>query len=546
MRLKVKLSCLLLFTGCGEISPQTTQAPQGIHFTDVSSNTGIQFRTTFGTQPATQILEVKGGGLALIDYDGDGDQDVFVPNGATMSAPNQGPGCRLFKNLGDWRFEDVTDSAGLDLERWGVGVAVADYDGDGYPDLYVACYGPNALLRNRGDGTFEDVTKIAGVAGQAWSIAPAFGDLDGDGDLDLFVSNYIEFDIDAPPPPSSFKGAPVFTGPMGLVPAADVLYENLGQGRFREITELSGIAQTPAAFGLGALILDFNADGHQDIFVGNDSDANRLFLGKGSLYFEEVGMHSGLAANLYGSNQSTMGIAIGDVDGNGFPDVFTSNFSNDTNTLHLNRDGKFFDDSTARYGLGMGAFPYVGWACGLFDFDHDGDEDLLLFNGHVYPNATCEVMDAEFKEPALLYERQARRFEPLQASDAGAWLGQAHCDRGAVFGDLDGDGDMDAVVLELNGPLRWLRNDTPAGKWLVVALQGVGLGSRIELITSSRVQTRWIYSGGSFASASEPIAHFGLPANSGPLSLRVTWPNGEVTELDSVQLNQRLLIKRAP
>ena len=516
----------------------------GIRFTDVTATSGIDFETTFGEEPATQILEVKGGGLALLDYDEDGDLDLFVPNGATMVHPEQGPGCRLFENLGQLRFRDVTRAAGLAFERWGAGVAVADYDRDGYDDLYVACYGRNALLRNGGDGTFEDVTEEAGVGGDAWSVAPAFGDLDGDGDLDLYVANYLEFDIEHPPAPSTFKQAPVFTGPRGLPATQDDLYENLGDGRFREVSEQAGCRAGPAGYGLGAVILDFDRDGKQDIYVGNDSTPNFLFRGQGGMRFEEVGLECGLAVNLYGSAQSTMGIAIADVSGNGYPDVFTSNFSNDTNTLHVNQEGRYYDDKSARYGLGMVAFPYVGWACGFYDFDHDGDEDLLVFNGHVYPNATCEAMDAEFDQRPLLFAREGDRFRLVEEQEAGAWLGEAHCDRGAVFGDLDGDGDVDVVVLELNGPLRVLRNDCDAPGWLIVELEPAAPGSRVEVSAGAWTQTRWIYSGGSFASASAQVAHFGLPRGCTEVEVLVTWPDGLQRRIPSVAADQRLVLGR--
>jgi len=515
-----------------------------MHFTDVSAASGIELVTTFGAEPATQILEVKGGGLALLDHDRDGDLDLFVPNGATMAHPEQGPGCRLFENLGQLRFRDATRDAGLAFERWGVGVAAADYDGDGYVDLYVACYGRNALLHNRGDGTFEEVTEEAGVGGDAWSVAPAFGDLDGDGDLDLYVANYLEFDVEHPPAPSTFKGAPVFTGPRGLTPTPDDLYENLGNGRFREVSEAAGCRAVPAGYGLGAVILDFDRDGRQDIFVGNDSTPNFLFLGRGGMRFEEVGLARGLAVNLYGSAQSTMGIAIADVSGNGYPDVFTSNFSNDTNTLHVNQEGRFFDDKSARYGLGMVAFPYVGWASGFYDFDHDADEDLVVFDGHVYPNATCEAMDAEFAQPPLLFAREGDRFRRVEAGEAGTWLAEAHCDRGAVFGDLDLDGDVDVVVLELNGPLRVLRNDRDAPGWLIVEPQAPALGSRIEVSAAGLTQTRWIHSGGGFASASAQVAHFGLPRGQRVVEVLVTWPDGVVRRVPSAAADQRLVVER--
>ncbi|MEZ6015568.1 MAG: CRTAC1 family protein [Planctomycetota bacterium] len=530
-------------------SGAATAAPR---FTDVTAESGLAFTTTFGAVPSTQILEVKGGGLALIDWDEDGDLDVFVPNGATLATPTRGPGCRLFENLGGLRFRDATEAAGLTFARWGVGAAVGDFDGDGHADLYVTCYGPNALLRNTGDGRFEEVAGAAGAAGDAWSVAAAFGDLDADGDLDLYVANYLEFDVAHPPPPSTFKGAPVFKGPRGLEPARDAVYENLGDGTFRDITEESGCGAVAPGFGLGVVILDFDGDGRQDIFVGNDSTPNFLFHNRGSAApggreptFEDVGMRSGVAVNSYGSPQATMGIALGDVNGDGLPDLFTSNFSNDSNTLHVSKPRGFFDDATSRYGVGMLATPYVGWATAFHDFDLDGDEDLVVFNGHVYPNATCVVMDAEYAEPALLFAREGARFRRVTADESGPWLAAAHCDRGAGFGDLDGDGDVDVVVVELNGPVRVLRNDSDAERWLSVALEPTALGSRVELTVDGARQTRWIHSGGSFASASAQVAYFGLPEGHGPLEVSVTWPDGARQALEGVAPAQHLTVRRA-
>jgi hypothetical protein len=545
-------AAVIVLASVGASAPraQPSDAP-AIHFTDVTAECGIDMTWTSGEVPSKEILEVKGGGIALIDYDEDGDLDVFVPNGATMASPDKGPGCRLYENLGGLRFRDATADAGLTFDRWGIGVAVGDYDADGHDDLYVTCYGRNALLRNLGDGRFEEVTDAAGVGGDEWSAAAAFGDLDADGDLDLYVANYLDFDIANPPAYSTFKNAPVFTGPRGLPPTHDRLYENLGDGTFRDISESSGCRAVAPAFGLGTVILDFDADGRQDIYVGNDSTPNFLFLNRGGLHFDEVGLQTGLATNIDGSEQSTMGIAIGDVSGNGFPDIFTTNFSNDSNTIHINKEGAFFDDETRRYGLGMLSFPYVGWAAGLYDFDHDADEDILLFNGHVYPNASPETMDSTYDEPPLLFACEGRRFVPVDAATAGTWLDEGHCDRGAAFGDLDRDGDIDVVVVELNGPIRVLRNDAPSNThWLTVALQPAPgastLGSRIQLIGADLTQTRWIYSGGSFASASAQEAHFGLGTGEDKASLVVTWPDGHEQRIDDVSPNQHLVVRREP
>ena len=518
-------------------------AARGIAFVDATADSGIAFTTTSGEMPSTQIVEVKGGGVALIDSDEDGDLDVFVPNGATMEEPERGPGCRLFENLGELRFRDATAAAGLDFRRWGIGVAVGDSDSDGHDDLYVTSFGPNALLRGTGDGRFDDVTDASRAScGKVWSAAAAFADLDLDGDLDLYVATYLKFDLAHPPPISEFKGAPVFTGPIGLEPEPDFLLENLGDGTFRDVSDESGCRSTQPSFGLGAVILDFDADGRQDIYVGNDSLDNCLLVNLGGMRFRDDGLRSGIALNVDGAAQSTMGIAVADVNASGRPSVFTTNFSNDTNTLHVNRGGGFFDDLTRRYGLGMVSFPYVGWACGFYDLEHDGDEDLLLFNGHVYPNATLERMDSEYAQAPLLYERAGEPF--VHVARPSPCLLEKHRDRGAAFGDLDADGDVDVVVAELNGPLRVLRNEANAPGWLIVELEPVSLGSRIELDAGGARQTRWIYSGGSFVSASAQYAHFGVPGGRRTVALVVTWPDGTQQRLDGVAVDQHLIVRR--
>jgi hypothetical protein len=527
-------------------------AVPALHFTDQTARSGIDVVLTSGRSPATQILEVKGGGLALIDYDNDGDLDLFLPNGAYLDATAKGPGARLYENDGHMRFTDVTARSGIDFHGWGMGVAVGDVDGNGFDDLYVAAYGPDVLLLNDGNKRFTDATARAGLGDARWSTTAAFGDMDNDGDLDLYVANYVEFDPAHPPPARTFFGVPVFGGPMGMTAAPDVLYENVGGGRFRDVSQASGIAAAKPSYGLGVVILDFDGDGRQDVFVGNDSMPSFLWINQGQGRFMEQGLAAGLALNGDGEPQATMGIAIGDVNDDGRPDVFTTNFANDTNTLRVSVPGQAaWEDRTRQYNLAAVSRPFLGWATAFCDFDHDGDEDLVVFNGHVYPTATPETMDSTFRQTPLLFERTGARFERVDAARAGAWLAETHVDRSAAFGDLDGDGDVDMVVGELNGPVRVIENDGAGAHHLVVELAdrrpGVGnrhgLGSRVVLRQGAATQTRWIFSGGSFQAASAAYAHFGLPT-ADPVRLEVTWSDGVRQAVGDVGVDRRMVVDR--
>ncbi len=553
MKLAVVVVPALFVAGCAD--PADAPPPSSVsalHFTDVTAESGLAMTLTSGADPARQILEVKGGGLALIDVDGDGDLDVFVPNGATLESPDRGPGARLFVNAGGLRFRDATQEFGITYRGWGMGVAVADVDADGFDDIAITAFGPDVLLRNVGGERFEQQTLDPA---EAWSMGASFGDVDGDGDLDLYVSRYLDFDIADPPERMMFKGVSVFGGPVGLDPQPDVLWLNAGDGTFVDASDVSGIRDVAPAFGLGALIIDVDADGAQEIFVGNDSAPNLLFdtpPGASTWHLRDRATAAGIAANAEGANQATMGIAVGDVDGNGRPDLFTTNFSSDTNTLHVNADGEYFDDRTARLGLKVGSHQVVGWATAFVDVDHDGDEDVIVFNGHTYAAATRETMDSEARQPPLLYERSDARFERVTPDVGGAWLAEAHMDRGAAFGDLDGDGDIDIVVGECNGPLRVLRNDGAPGAWLIVALEDGrpasrnrrGIGARVVVRAGERVFTRWIFAGGSYLSASATPAHVGLGEHVGPVEVEVTWPDMRIDRVTGVTANQRLVVTR--
>lgn len=530
--------------------------PPTIRFTDVTASSGLVCTPTSGASPSSVVLEVKGGGLALIDFDRDGDLDLFVPNGATLENPDAGPGARLFRNEGGLRFRDVTATSGITHRRWSFGATVGDVDADGHDDLFIACFGPDVLLRNRGDGTFEDVTARAGVGDPAWGTSAAFADIDLDGDLDLYVVNYLDFDPAKPLPPASFKGMPVIAGPRGYPAAHDSVFENRGDGTFIDRSNDSGIRSGKSGFGLNLAILDFTGDGKPDIYVGNDSQANNLFTPIESWRFSDIGLRSGISVNGEGLEQATMGVAIADVDGNGRPDVFTTNFSSDVNTLHLNLDGRNFDDRTNQFGLGAPSRSLVGWGAGFYDFDHDADEDLLVVNGHVYPQATKALMDSDYAQRPLLMERRGARFVPLP--EAGSWKLEPHVDRTALFADFDLDGDIDVVIAGLHEPLRVLRNDhiddaLRHDDWVIVVPRdtrpGVGnrsaVGAEVRLTCDGKTQRRWIVGGGPFQSNVAPEVHFGLGESHGPLDLEVVFPDGTTITKKSVGRGARIVVDRA-
>jgi hypothetical protein len=489
---------------------------------------------------AKWMLELIGSGVGLIDYDRDGDLDLYVVMGRD---PSDSAGCasdRLLRNRGDGRFEDVTDAAGVRESAWGFGVAVGDYDRDGFDDLFVANWGCDRLLHNRCDGTFEDATARAGVADDGWSTSAAFGDYDGDGDLDLYVCRYFKHDAQKPPNdgrPCPYLDLLVPCGPQWLPAERDLLWRNDGDGTFKEASEAAGLQTVRPSYGLGVTFCDVDEDGRLDLFVGNDSLPRFLFRSRGDGTFEEIGETTGLAVNANGREQASMGVDVADFDGDGHEDFVVANFSADYNTVYRADGAGWFDDATQQLGLAQVAWWTLGWGVRFFDADCDGDLDLFVANGHVYP--TIDGHSMTYAEPNHLYLQDGGRFT-LVSDEAGPGLRVTKPHRGAAFGDLDGDGWIDVVVSARNQPISILRAQPQPGVHRLLVELRPGADRRaidhsiVRAQVGGRTLMRRMNRGGSFCSSSDPRVHFGLGAATVVDRLEIVWSDGTKQELREV------------
>lgn len=533
-----RLLIFITFFGCQ--NDHLEDSPSKIVFETIATNIEPNL---CGEDNQTQILEVNGTGLGLFDFDNDEDLDLFVVNGAYLEDYAAGPGCRLYENTSESgliSFIDVTEKSGINIDTFAIGVAIGDVNGDSFDDLYVTCHGPNQLLINNGNGTFIEMGQSAGIDDNRWGTSASFGDLDGDGDLDLYVCNYLEFDPINAPPRANYKGMSVLGGPHGLTPQDDVVFQNNGDGTFVDVTELWGFLTEPA-YALNVAILDFNNDGLQDVFVGNDSMANNLFLNQGNRLFAEAGVRTGAASNGDGAMQATMGIAISDVNGDLRPDIFTTNFSSDTNTLLINNEDCFFEDQTKQFGLGLISRTMLGWSCGFHDFDGDSKEDLFIVNGHVYPEASYEMIDSQRLQPMLVLQRQGNRFVSIQQQGI-------FDDRAAVFGDLDSDGDIDVIISQRTGGVRVLQNNSTNEQYIKVILKGSqfntkGLGTALQLkMSDESIQSKWNHDESGFQSSSSTPIIFSYRKGIFPKELKLVWPNG-VSQTVPVS-SQEIIVKQ--
>jgi enediyne biosynthesis protein E4 len=494
--------------------------------------------------------EIMGAGGALFDYDGDGDLDVFLVQGAPLVAGKDVPpvpGHRLLRNdLGHHgpRFVDVTGKSGLGRVTPGMGVAVGDYDNDGDPDLYVTAFGPNVLFRNNGDGTFADVTAEAGVGEERWSASASFFDYDRDGDLDLFVANYLDFTVAGNRRCFDPVGARDYCTPSLYRPVPDRLFRNEGGGRFRDVSEAAGITRADGP-GLGVVAADFDGDGWPDLYVANDGAANQLWMNRRDGTFEDRGLLSGTAYNAEGLPEGSMGVAAGDFDGDGDEDLFVTNLPRETNTLYVNQGKGLFQDATDAWGLGVPSATHTGFGADWLDYDNDGRLDLFVANGAV------TIIEALRGQPYPFHERNQLIHNPgrppfKETSDAaGAALALSEVSRGAAVGDVDNDGDVDVLVTNNNGPVRLLLNGATRRPWLAVRLRGVadnrdGIGARVGLEREGE-PTLWrrVHTDGSYLTAGDPRVHFGLGA-ARPRHVIVHWPSG-AREAWAVSGQNRLL-----
>jgi hypothetical protein len=516
-------------------------------FEDVSEKAGLTHWThRMGARDKKYIIETNGSGVGLIDYDNDGWLDIYVVNGSTFDAldgKETPPHAALFHNNHDGTFTDVAAKAGVTNDRWGFGVAIADYDNDGWPDIYVTNWGKNRLYHNNHDGTFTDVAEKAGVQLGNWSTGATWGDYDGDGRLDLFVPGYVHFDRDNLPSGGAngvadtfctFRGVAVNCGPRGLKGEPDHLFRNNGDGTFTDVSEKAGVADLPGYYGLSSLFVDINNDGKADLLVADDSTPNYLYLNKGDGTFEDDSYSSGYALNEAGRETASMGIAAGDFENNGMEDIFNTTFSDDYKPFYRNEGDANLTDISYQLGIAEISVPFLGWGDAFLDYDNDGWKDLLMSDGHVYPQVDQHAWGTSWAQrPMLFHNVEGKKFEAVPAVE-GSGLADVISGRGMAVGDLFNDGKLDAVINVMDGHPVLLRNVSPdKNHWLELKLVGGprsprdAVGATVYVTANGMRQRGDVLSGGSYASSNDPRPHFGLGQATKVDDIEVHWPSGQ-------------------
>jgi hypothetical protein len=538
------LTVVALSAAAAVLSAQNRPAPR---FADVTAKAGITFVHTSGATPEKHMVETFGSGVAWIDFDKDGLVDLYFISGAPGSSN------ALYRNNGNGTFSDVTQTsgAGAVTKAYKTGVAVGDYDNDGDPDLYITAFGPNMLLRNNGDGTFSDVTAAAGVAGGArdWSTSTGFFDYDRDGDLDLYVANYLDVGDENPWCGQREPGYRMYCNPTIFEGTPDRLFRNNGDGTFTDVSSKAGIAN-PAGKGLGVVFCDVDRDGDPDVYVANDLVRNFLYRNNGDGTFTDIAYGAGVGFDINGKPQAGMGVDCGDIDGDGYPELFVTNFSEELNTLYGNHGDGSFEDVTQKLGLSSGYLP-LGFGTKMYDVDNDGDLDLHVTNGHVADNVKLYQPNLSYEQKDLLYENVGGRFKDISA-ESGPALQALRVGRGLAVADYDNDGYLDVAILSLGRRAVLLRNEAARkGNWIQIRAQGTasnspGLGATVRATVNGRTIVREINNAASYLSSSDTRLHIGLGAAASIPRLEIFWPSGRKQVLTDVAANQVLAVKEPP
>jgi hypothetical protein len=540
------------------IDVPTSLPPIQADFRDIAVEAGLSaINVSGGKDQKKYIIEATGSGVGIFDFDNDGLMDIFLVNGTTLDGDGAGAKStsHLYRNLGKLKFEDVTEKAGLSRVGWGQGVCIGDYDNDGFKDLFVTYYGHSVLYHNEGNGTFKDVTEAAGLSSREvrWDTGCSFVDYDLDGKLDLVVTGYLEFDRKKVPEPGGnsncqWKGMPVMCGPRGLPPGRNLLFRNKGQGKFEDVSAASGIGKPAGCYGFTVLASDLDNDGYPDLYVACDSKPSLLYHNLKNGTFEEIGIASGSALNEDGQEQAGMGVAIADFDEDGFWDIVKTNFSEDTPSLyHNDRDGTFSDTV---YQSGLGAHTqYLGWGVHFLDVDNDGRKEILIVNGHVYPEVDRSGLAVKYRQPRLLYWNVGGgKFKEISGS-SGPGISDKWSSRGSAAGDLDNDGSLEVVVNNMGERPSLLKNFGPKKNWLLVQPVGVkcnrdAVGARVYVYVGARRISGEVQTGSSYLSQNDPRLHFGLAGDLRYERIEVQWPGGQREAFAGGAANRIVVLKQ--